>query len=214
MAENNIHQSQSVKRIHLKGKKILAPFSICRILLNSTSTSNNDDTKIQGTITYNTTKEIIVQWEKTIKNSAEISLQEEDLFVLRYRFPKTKNKTIEFGQYVKEYQDYEAKKNPKPKRRRLCLNKSNNNNSQSETSLNGQHSSTVSTSISASITNCEQQNTSEQLHQHAYETGIRRRGLVESLETTGVLGSESENSDHENGSICSNEDQESSALES
>ena len=138
MAENNIHQSQSVKRIHLKGKEILAPFSICRILLNSTSTSNNDDTKIQGTITYNTTKEIIVQWEKTIKNSAEISLQEEDLFVLRYRFPKTKNKTIEFGQYVKEYQDYEAKKNPKPKRRRLHLNKSNNNNSQSETSLNGQ----------------------------------------------------------------------------
>ena len=91
---------------------------------------------------------------------------------------------------------------------------SNNNNSQSETSLNGQHSSTVSTSISASITNCEQQNTSEQLHQHAYETGIRRRGLVESLETIGVLGSESENSDLENGSTCSNEDQELSALES
>ena len=34
------------------------------------------------------------------------------------------------------------------------------------------------------------------------------------METTGVLGSESENSDHENGSICSNEDQELSALES
>ena len=153
------------KKKHLKNKIIIAPISIC----NHPTSSFPDDTRVRGQVIINSSKEIIVKWDKFFRSDgAEFSISDTDHEVLQHRFKKNEQVIDEFGMYVDNHNDFLNEKLP-PKRVRQPRHRTND------------------TSASQSTPTSTENITSEQRHQHSYEALIRRSTYRESTVPTPEL---------------------------